>query len=65
MFVASATRRCALDMSVEEGMKLVISGGIVDARRNARHGRRRPPPRSAGGEQPHGVMALEQVQQDP
>jgi uncharacterized membrane protein len=51
-----------LDMTVEEGMKLVISGGIV-----------MPPERpspvpasqlySAGGEQPHGVVALEQVQE--
>ena len=50
-----------LDMSVEDGMKLVISGGIV-----------MPPERSppvapvgsTGGQQTHGVVALEQVQQD-
>ena len=47
-----------LDMTVEEGMKLVISGGIVV-----------PPSRppairpSARGEQPDRVVALEQVEQ--
>ena len=51
-----------LDMTVEEGMKLVISGGIVV-----------PPDRPArptslgksplpGTQQPHGVVALEQVE---
>ena len=54
----------ALDMSVEEGMKLVISGGIVVPPERASRApwrRRRAQP---GREQPHGVMALEQVEQD-
>ena len=54
----------ALDMTVEEGMKLVISGGIVvppNAPAGARRRRRAQP----GGEQPHGVVALEQVEQYP
>ena len=58
-----AQRRSALDMTVEEGMKLVISGGIVvppDARRAPPLV---PPAPSAGGEQPHRVVALEQVEQ--
>jgi uncharacterized membrane protein len=47
-----------LDMSVEDGMKLVISGGIVmPPERAARAGAR-----SAGSQQPHGVLPLEQVE---
>jgi uncharacterized membrane protein len=67
MYVARAEAH-ALDMSVEEGMKLVISGGIVvPPDRGAP--RAAPPPalaaadRSAGGEQAHRVVALEQVEQ--
>ena len=50
-----------LEMSVEDGMKLVISGGIVMPPE-------RPPPVARGhaqpaAEQPHGVMTLEQVQE--
>ncbi|MEK0083780.1 DUF502 domain-containing protein [Benzoatithermus flavus] len=55
-----------LDMSVEDGMKLVISGGIVMPPERPQREPARPPRDderpSAGGEQPHGVLTLEQVQ---
>ncbi len=60
MFVAR-DQGMRLDMSVEEGMKLVISGGIVmPPERSPPVG----PAGSTGGQQTHGVMTLEQVQQD-
>lgn len=62
MFVARDQAR-RLDMTVEEGMKLVISGGIVMP---PDRGGRAPvaPARSAGGEQVHGVVTLEKVQEN-
>jgi uncharacterized membrane protein len=51
-----------LDMSVEDGMKLVISGGIVVPPERAPQPGLAPPPRLAGREQPHGVVALEEMQ---
>lgn len=51
-----------LDMTVEEGMKLVISGGIVAPPERAPRAPLAPPPRSPGREQPHGVMALEEME---
>jgi uncharacterized membrane protein len=51
-----------LDMSVEDGMKLVISGGIVVPPERTPPPGPVPPPRLAGREQPHGVVSLEEVQ---
>ncbi len=51
-----------LDMSVEEGMKLVISGGIVVPPDRAARVPSLGDPPSAGSQQPHGVVALEQVE---
>jgi uncharacterized membrane protein len=48
-----------LDMSVEDGMKLVISGGIVVPPERSQREPVRP---STGGEKPHGVLTLEQVE---
>jgi uncharacterized membrane protein len=59
MFVARDQAR-RLDMTVEEGMKLVISGGIVLPPGRAPAARAG----SAGGKQAHGVVALEQVQEN-
>jgi uncharacterized membrane protein len=53
----------ALDMSVEDGMKLVISGGIVVPPERTPRPPLAPIPRSPGREQAHGVMALEEVEQ--
>ncbi len=62
MFVARSEAR-RLDMTVEEGMKLVISGGIVlPPDRSARTAP--PATRSTGGQQAHGVVPLEQVKED-
>ena len=53
-----------LDMSVEDGMKLVISGGIVvPPGRVARPQRPAPAPVSARGQKADGVVALEEVEQ--
>ena len=52
-----------LDMSVEEGMKLVISGGIVMPPERPVAPVPMPAARSPGGEHAHGVVALEQVQE--
>jgi uncharacterized membrane protein len=62
MFVPRADA-VPLAMTVEEGMKLVISGGIVvppDRGTTAEPLADRPP--SPGGQKPHGVVALEEVQ---
>ena len=59
MYVPRSEAR-PLDMTVEEGMKLVISGGIV-----VPPDRPRPAadlPASARGQKAHGVVALEKVQ---
>ncbi|MFL5336149.1 MAG: DUF502 domain-containing protein [Geminicoccaceae bacterium] len=53
----------ALDMSVEDGMKLVISGGIVVPPERTPRPPLAPISRSPGREQAHGVMALEEVEQ--
>ena len=52
-----------LDMTVEDGMKLVISGGIVMPPERPPREPDAPPVPSPGGQQPHGVVALEQVQE--
>jgi uncharacterized membrane protein len=52
-----------LDMTVEDGMKLVISGGIVMPPERPPPQPDAPPALSPGGQQPHGVVALEQVQE--
>jgi uncharacterized membrane protein len=52
-----------LDMTVEEGMKLVISGGIVVPPDRAARPVPTPEVTSARGQEPDGVVALEQVQQ--
>jgi uncharacterized membrane protein len=58
-----ATDVIRLDMTVEDGMKLVISGGIVmPPERNPREPLAPSGP-SAGGEQPHGVLSLEEVKE--
>ena len=62
MFVARDQAR-RLDMTVEEGMKLVISGGIVMPPDRAARSPA-PPTGSAGGEQAHGVLALEKMQEN-
>jgi uncharacterized membrane protein len=62
MFVPRADAR-PLDMTVEEGMKLVISGGIVVPPDRTLRSRTPPDrPASAGGQKAHGVVALEKVQ---
>jgi len=52
-----------LDMTVEDGMKLVISGGIVMPPGRPVRETEAPPVPSPGGQQPHGVVALEKVQE--
>jgi uncharacterized membrane protein len=52
-----------LDMTVEDGMKLVISGGIVMPPERAPRAPLPPSKPSAGGQQPHGVLPLEEVKE--
>lgn len=66
MFVPRADA-VPLSMTVEEGMKLVISGGIVVPPDRAPRPEFPPgppvaAPASAGSKKPHGVVALEQVE---